>query len=104
VVAEYTKFRQARATRLAFHRTGIDICHFYKRQFDQAAAIPETSLHEVPDCPATSRFLCVCYVQMGRLAEARDLASRHISGLVKPGSRVARLFAAARSMPSCSTA
>ena len=66
-----------RATRLAFHRTGIGICYFYKQQFDQAAAALEASLHEVPDYPTTSRFLAACYVQMGRLAEARDLAVRH---------------------------
>jgi adenylate cyclase len=66
-----------RTTRLAFHRTGIGICHFYKRQFDQAVATLEASLHEVPNYPTTSRFLCACYVLMGRLAEARDIAVRH---------------------------
>jgi TolB-like protein len=66
-----------RTTRLAFHRTGIGICHFYNRQFDQAIAMLEASLHEVPDYPTTSRFLCACYVQMGRLADARDIAVRH---------------------------
>jgi len=31
-----------RATRLAFHLTGIGICHFFRRRFDQAAAALET--------------------------------------------------------------
>jgi adenylate cyclase len=66
-----------RATRLAFHLTGIGICHFFRRRFDQAAAVLETSLHELPSYPTTSRFLISCYAHLGRLAEARELVARH---------------------------
>jgi len=66
-----------RATRLAFHLTGIGICHFFRRRFDQAATALETSLHELPTYTTTSRFLISCYAHLGRLTEARELVARH---------------------------
>ena len=66
-----------RATRLAFHLTGIGICHFFRRRFDQAAAALETSLHELPTYTTTSRFLISCYAHWGRLTEARELVARY---------------------------
>ena len=66
-----------RATRLAFHLTGIGICHFFRRRFDQAAAALETSLHELPTYPTTSRFLIACYAHLGRITEAHELVVRY---------------------------
>jgi TolB-like protein/class 3 adenylate cyclase len=66
-----------RATRRAFHLTGMGICHFFQRRFDQAAAILEASFHELPTYPNTMWFLAACYAQMGRLDDAREFAARH---------------------------
>jgi adenylate cyclase len=65
-----------RTTRRAFHLTGMGICHFWQRRFDQAAAILEASLNELPSYAMTTWFLAACYAQMGRLDEARDFAAR----------------------------
>jgi TolB-like protein/class 3 adenylate cyclase len=66
-----------RATRRAFHLTGMGICHFFQRRFDQAAAILEASFDELPTYPNTMWFLAACYAQMGRLDDAREFAARH---------------------------
>jgi len=72
-----------RATRKAFHLTGLGICHFWRRRFDKAVAILETSFDELPTYTMTLWFLAACYAQMGRIAEARDFAARH--GIVSGG-------------------
>jgi TolB-like protein/class 3 adenylate cyclase len=66
-----------RATRRAFHLTGMGICHFFQRRFEQAAAMLEASFDELPTYPNTMWFLTACYAQMGRLDEAREFAARH---------------------------
>jgi TolB-like protein/class 3 adenylate cyclase len=66
-----------RATRRAFHLTGMGICHFFQRRFEQAAAVLEASFHELPTYPNTMWFLTACYAQMGRLDDAREFAARH---------------------------
>jgi adenylate cyclase len=66
-----------RATRRAFHLTGMGICHFFQRRFEQAAAVLEASFHELPTYPNTMWFLAACYAQMGRLDDAREFAARH---------------------------
>jgi adenylate cyclase len=66
-----------RATRRAFHLTGLGICHFWQRRFDQAAAILEASFHELPTYTMTTWFLAACYAHMERLDDARDFAARH---------------------------
>jgi adenylate cyclase len=66
-----------RATRRAFHLTGMGICHFFQRRFDQAAALLEASFDELPSYPNTMWFLAACYAQMGRLDDAREFAARH---------------------------
>jgi adenylate cyclase len=65
-----------RTTRRAFHLTGVGICHFFQRRFDQAAAVLEASFHELPTYPTTTWFLASCYAQMGRVNEAREFAAR----------------------------
>jgi adenylate cyclase len=66
-----------RSTRRAFHLTGIGICHFFRRRFEQAAANLGASFRELPSYPLTMWFLTSCYAQMGRLDEARAFAARN---------------------------
>jgi adenylate cyclase len=81
-----------RAARKAFHLTGLGICHFWRRRFDKAVAILETSFDELPSYTMTLWFLAACYAQMGRVAEARDFAARH--GIVRggQGEKVALMY------------
>ncbi len=72
-----------RASRRAFHLTGIGICHFWQRRFDPAAAALEASFHELPTYAMTTWFLAACYAHMARIEEARDFAVRH--GIVPGG-------------------
>ena len=65
-----------RATRRAFHLTGMGIAQFFQRRFDDAAATLQASLHEVPSYPTTARFLAACYAHMGRLDDARTLVAQ----------------------------
>ena len=65
------------------HLTGIGICHFWRRRFDQAADTLEASLHELPSNAMTTWFLAACYAHMGRLTDARDFAASH--GIVPGG-------------------
>lgn len=72
-----------RASRRAFHLTGMGICRFWQRRFDQAASLLEESLDELPSYAMTKWALAACYAHMGRLDEARDFAARH--GIVPGG-------------------
>ncbi|MDB5584707.1 MAG: Adenylate cyclase [Bradyrhizobium sp.] len=72
-----------RASRRAFHLTGIGICHFWQRRFDQAVAALEASFHELPSYAMTTWVLAACYAHIGRLDDARDFAARH--GIVPGG-------------------
>jgi TolB-like protein/class 3 adenylate cyclase len=65
-----------RTSRRAFHLTGMGICHFWQRRFDQAAGVLEASFHELPTYAMTTWFLAACYAHMGRLDDARDFAAR----------------------------
>ena len=76
-----------RMTRRAFHLTGLGMCHFFERRFDDAAHILEASFQELPTYPLTGWFLAACYASMGRLQEAREFASRH--GIVPGGTWLA---------------
>jgi adenylate cyclase len=73
-----------RTTRRAFHLTGIGICHFWQRRFDQAAVVLEASLNELPTYAMTMWFLAACYAHMARLDEARDFAVRQG---IRPGGQ-----------------
>jgi len=66
-----------RTTRRAFHLTGIGICHFFRRRFDQAAAALGASFRELPTYPLTKWFLAACHAQMGRLSKAREFAGHN---------------------------
>jgi adenylate cyclase len=65
-----------RATRKAFHLTGIGMCHFFESRFDEACRILEISFNELPSYSLTVWFLAATYAKMGRLDEARDFAKR----------------------------
>ena len=62
-------------------RTGTPLsligeAHFYKREFEEAAAKLLLSIQENPGYPHSYRVLAACYIHMGRLDEARALISR----------------------------
>jgi TolB-like protein/class 3 adenylate cyclase len=65
-----------RATRKAFHLTGIGMCHFFESRFDEASRILEISFNELPSYSITAWFLAATYTKMGRLDEAREFAKR----------------------------
>ena len=72
-----------RITRRAFHLTGLGICHFWQRRFDQALRLLRGSFHELPSYAMTGWFLAACLAHMGRLDEARDFAAKQ--GIVPDG-------------------
>jgi TolB-like protein/class 3 adenylate cyclase len=65
-----------RATRKAFHLTGIGMCHFFETRFEEACRILEISFNELPSYSITAWFLTATYTKMGRLDEAREFAKR----------------------------
>ena len=65
-----------RATRKAFHLTGIGMCHFFESRFGEACRILEISFNELPSYSITAWFLAATYTKMGRLDEAREFAKR----------------------------
>jgi adenylate cyclase len=64
-----------RMTRRAFHLTGLGICYFWQRRFDQALGLFRGSFHELPSYAMTAWFLAACLAHMGRPEEARDFAA-----------------------------
>jgi tetratricopeptide (TPR) repeat protein len=52
------------------------IAHFFKRQFDEAAAKLLLSIQDDPGFPPSYRALASCYAHMGRLDEARAIVAR----------------------------
>jgi adenylate cyclase len=65
-----------RATRKAFHLTGIGMCHFFESRFGEACRILEISFTELPSYSLTAWFLAATYTKMGRLDAAREFAKR----------------------------
>ena len=55
---------------------GIGVAHFFARRFEEARVTLLQSLQEKPNWVPTFRFLASCYVQMGRLDEARETVTR----------------------------
>ena len=76
-----------RMTRRAFHLTGLGICHFWQRRFDQALGLLRASFHELPSYTMTAWFLAASLAHMGRLAEAREFAAGQ--GIVEGGQSFA---------------
>jgi adenylate cyclase len=54
----------------------IGVAHFFARRFEDAKATLLQSLQEKQNWVPTYRFLASCYVQMGRLDEAREAVTR----------------------------
>jgi len=54
----------------------IGEAHFFKREFEEAAAKLLLSIQNHPGFPHTYRVLAACYVHMGHLAEARSIVAR----------------------------
>jgi adenylate cyclase len=54
----------------------IGEAHFYKHEFDEAAAQLLLSIHNDPGFPHSFQVLASCYGQMGRLDEARAIVAR----------------------------
>jgi len=73
-----------RTMRRAFHLTGMGVCHFFQRRFDEAAAVLGASFRELPTYPMTIWFLAARYAQMGRVGEAREFATRQA---IRPGGQ-----------------
>ena len=65
-----------RATRKAFHLTGIGMCHFFEGRLDEACRILEISFNELPSYSLTGWFLAASYAKMGRCDAAREFAKR----------------------------
>jgi len=54
----------------------IGEAHFYKREFDEAAAQLLLSIQHNPGFPHSFRVLAACYAQLGRLDEAHAIIAR----------------------------
>src|SRR6266436_2756712 len=54
----------------------IGMAHFFKRQFDEAAAKLLLSMQDNPGSPIPYRALAACYAHMGRIDEARAIVAR----------------------------
>jgi TolB-like protein len=55
---------------------GIAVGHFFAQHFDTAAGLLLQCLQETPNWAPIYRFLAACYVQMGRLDDARETIER----------------------------
>jgi TolB-like protein/class 3 adenylate cyclase len=55
---------------------GLGAAHFFKHQFEDAAAILLSSLEQAPGFAMTYRLLASCYAHMGRLDEAGEIVER----------------------------
>jgi adenylate cyclase len=73
---EMSRRLDPQASRRAFHLTGMGICHFWQRRFDQATGLLEASFEELPTYAMTAWFLAACYAHVGRVDEARGFAAR----------------------------
>ena len=54
----------------------MGMAHFFKHQFDEAAAKLFLSMQDQPSSPPAYRFLAACYAHTGRLDEARTIVAR----------------------------
>jgi TolB-like protein/class 3 adenylate cyclase len=64
----------------------MGMAYFFKRQFDEAAAMLLLSIQDHPGFPPSYRTLASCYAHMGRLDQARAIVAqlRAITPLVVP--------------------
>jgi TolB-like protein/class 3 adenylate cyclase len=71
-----TSLRLSPRERMGTPLAVIGTAHFFKRQFDEAAAKLLLSIQDHPGFPAPYRALAACYAHMGRLDEARAIVTR----------------------------
>jgi tetratricopeptide (TPR) repeat protein len=71
-----TSLRLSPCNRIGSPGPGLGAAHFFKRQFDEAAAFLLASLEQAPSFALTYRLLASCYAHLGRLAEARAVVKR----------------------------
>jgi TolB-like protein/class 3 adenylate cyclase/Tfp pilus assembly protein PilF len=66
----------------------IGVAHFFARRFEEARVTLLQSLQEKPNWVPTFRFLASCYVQMGRVDEARETVKqiRNLTNVVVPSA------------------
>jgi pentatricopeptide repeat protein len=67
---------------------GIGVAHFFARRFEEARVTLLQSLQEKANWVPTYRLLASCYVQMGRLDEAREVVKqiRNLTNVVVPSA------------------
>jgi TolB-like protein len=71
-----TSLRLSPRRRMGHPLFALGLAHFFKRQFDEAAANLLLSIQDQPDFPYAYRALAACYAHMGRLDEARAIVTR----------------------------
>jgi adenylate cyclase len=81
-----TSLRLSPRERMGTPLSVTGMAHFFKRQFDEAAAQLLLSIQDNPGSPLPYRTLAACYAHMGRLDEAREIVTqlRAITALVMP--------------------
>ena len=62
--------------RIGMPLTVIGAAHFYKREFGEAASKLVAGIRGNPGIPIAYRILAVCYAQMGRHSDAREIVTR----------------------------
>ena len=71
-----TSLRLSPRNPIAASFLGIGVGHALNRRFEKARLMLLRSLQESPNSVPTYRWLAVCYTQMGRLDEAREMINR----------------------------
>jgi adenylate cyclase len=71
-----TSLRLSPRNPIAASFLGIGVGHALNRRFEKARLMLFRSLQESPNSVPTYRWLAVCYTQMGRLDEAREMINR----------------------------
>jgi adenylate cyclase len=71
-----TSLRLSPRDRMGIFSIPLGTAYFFKRQFEEAAAILLASLQEAPSFAVTYRVLASCYAHMGRLDDAREMVQR----------------------------
>jgi TolB-like protein/class 3 adenylate cyclase len=81
-----TSLRLSPRERVGNARNAIGAAHFFKREFDEAAATLLLAIQDHPGFPPSYRTLAACYAHMGRLDEAREIVARlrAVTPLVMP--------------------
>jgi adenylate cyclase len=71
-----TSLRLSPRERMGVPLLAMGIAHFFKRQFDKAAANLLLAIQDNPGSTNPYRYLAACYAHMGRLDEARAVVAK----------------------------